>query len=89
MTQPTNPNQAPKTNRPRPDTYTIVLLTFDYMQDALQRRDGDAFVNCIESLRHHLGGDVVDAMVAYFIKVGLRRMAQQTAGRGDSAIRED
>ncbi|MEV4515152.1 hypothetical protein AB0K00_40105 [Dactylosporangium sp. NPDC049525] len=79
MTTPTNPNQTPRAARP--DVRTAVLLTFDYMSDALARRDGEAFVNCIESLRLHLGDPAVDAMVTYFIEVGRRRLAARLIDR--------
>ena len=74
MTTPTNPDRVPSARAPRPDALAIVLLTFDCMSDALTRRDGDTFVNCLESLRYHLGDEAVDAMIAHLIQVGQRRL---------------
>jgi hypothetical protein len=81
MTTPIGPKQARRARAPRPDLRTVVLLTFDQMQDALARRDGDTFVNCLESLRHYLGDEAVDAMVAYFIQIGTRRLTARLNDR--------
>jgi hypothetical protein len=59
----------------------VVAATFDVMKDALDRRDGDTFVACLQSLRAHVGDEAVDGMVTELVRIGSRRMIARMTGR--------